>query len=120
MSRIAVSTTGNDLTSPLDPRFGRTERFLIVDLETEEFEVVDNQMNKQAAQGAGVQSAQTVVDTGAEGVITGHCGPKAFRVLGAAEIQVYLTQAETVEEALKLYKTGALQPTTNADVEGHW
>jgi len=120
MSRIAFTATGEDLSSRLDPRFGRAERFLIYDLDTGDHEVVDNVMNKQAAQGAGVQSAQTVVDAGVEGVVTGHCGPKAFRVLEAAEIQIYLTDAETVEEALNRFKAGTLEATSRADVEGHW
>ena len=120
MSRIALTTSGEDLSAPLDPRFGRTARFLIYDLETEAFELLDNEMNKQAAQGAGIQAAQTVVDAGVQGVITGHCGPKAFRVLEAAEIQVYLTDAETVADAIGQLKDGDLKPTSAADVEGHW
>ena len=39
-------------------------------------------------QGAGIQAAQTVIGRGAEALITGFCGPKAFRVLTAAKVQV--------------------------------
>ena len=118
--KVAISTSGNTLDSPLDGRFGRAPRFLVYDVETESFELVDNTQNLNAAQGAGIQAAQTVAGTDAEALITGHCGPKAFRVLGEAEIAVYLTDVATVREALDKLLAGELVATGGADVEGHW
>ncbi|MDD4357349.1 MAG: NifB/NifX family molybdenum-iron cluster-binding protein [Smithellaceae bacterium] len=118
--KIALTTSGNDLNSPLDTRFGRAPKFLIYDLETKTFEVVDNDQNLNAAQGAGIQSAQNISQQGVKALVTGHCGPKAFRVLQAADIKIYNTNAATVSEALELYAAGKLSESTNADVEGHW
>lgn len=118
--KIAFSTSGEDLSAPLDSRFGRASKFLIYDLEKGSFEVIDNSVNLNAAQGAGVQSAQVVLGTGAQAVVTGHCGPKAFRVFAAAAVKVYTSDAPTVAAALELYKTGKLSCATAADVEGHW
>lgn len=118
--KIAISTSGNDLNAPLDTRFGRAPKFLVYDLDSEAFEVVDNQQSMNAAQGAGIQSAETVVRSGAKGIVTGHCGPKAFRVLTAAGIKVYNTNAPTVAEALEQYRSGKLVEAKAADVEGHW
>ena len=118
--KIAFSTSGSDLNAPLDSRFGRAARFLVYDTETASFAVIDNQQNLNAAQGAGIQSAQTVAAGGAQALVTGHCGPKAFRVLAAAGIKVYTSDASTVAAALELYREGKLKESVAADVEGHW
>lgn len=118
--KIAFSTSGNDLTAPLDTRFGRAPKFLVFDTETESIVLVDNTQNLNAAQGAGIQSAQNVATSGADVLVSGHCGPKAFAVLDAAEINVYTSDAATVGDALKAYQAGTLKALTAADVDGHW
>ncbi|GAB6270705.1 MAG: NifB/NifX family molybdenum-iron cluster-binding protein [Smithella sp.] len=118
--KIAITTSGNDLNAPLDGRFGRAPMFLIYDSEAKTFEVVGNEQNLNAAQGAGIQSAQNIAHLGVKALITGHCGPKAFRVLAAAGIKIYNTSAATVNEALDLYLAGKLTEAASADVEGHW
>ena len=118
--KMAFTTSGEKLNSPLDSRFGRAPKLLVYDLDSETFEVVDNQQNLNAAQGAGIQSAETVARLGAKALVTGHCGPKAFRVLLAARIKIYNTDAHTVAEALEQYRTGKLTEAKSADVEGHW
>jgi predicted Fe-Mo cluster-binding NifX family protein len=118
--KIAFTTSGDDLSAALDPRFGRAPRFLIYTLEGGTFEIIANDQTMSAAQGAGIQSAETVLRSGAEALVTGHCGPKAFRVLSAAGIAVYNTEAETIAAALAAFKAGELKPADSADVEGHW
>ena len=56
--KVLVTTSGTDLNAPMDNRFGRARTFLVYDMDTETFDVVDNQQNLNAAQGAGVQAAQ--------------------------------------------------------------
>ena len=118
--KIAFSTSGDSLDAPLDSRFGRAPKFLVYDLDAESFEIVDNEQNLNAAQGAGIQSAQTVARTGASAIVTGHCGPKAFRVLKAASVKIFTVEARTVAAALALYREGSLTEADDADVEGHW
>ncbi len=118
--KVVLTTSGETLNAPLDPRFGRAQKFLVYDLDLNTFEVIDNQQNLNAAQGAGIQSAETVARTGAKGLISGHCGPKAFRVLTAAGIKIYTSNAATVAEALQQYRDGKLTEANSADVEGHW
>ena len=118
--KIAFTTSGDDLNAPLDDRFGRAPKFLIYDLESSAFELVDNKQNLNAAQGAGIQSAEAVARSGAKAIVTGHCGPKAFRVLSAAGIRIFNTSASTVAEALDLYRAGKLTEAKSADVEAHW
>lgn len=118
--KVAFSTSGNTLASPLEGRFGRAPAFLVYDLDAGTSEVIDNRQGQSAAQGAGIQAAQTVVRSGARGVVTGHCGPKAFRVLSAAGVKVFTTDAPTVAAALDRYRAGQLAELSAASVEGHW
>ena len=118
--KIAFTTSGKTLDAPLDSRFGRAPNFLVYDLDRETYEIVDNQQNFNAAQGAGIQSAQTVARLGVSCLVTGHCGPKAFQVLSAAKIEIYSSNAPSVSEALTAYKNGELEVVKSADVEGHW
>lgn len=118
--KIVITASGTTLDSPVDTRFGRAMHFVLVDTETLEVQARDNAQNLNAAQGAGIQAAQNVVNLGAEAVVSGHCGPKAFRVLKAAGIKVFTTQAATVREAVDLFKADKLVESGEADVEGHW
>lgn len=118
--KVAFTTSGSDFSAPLESRFGRAPKFLVYDLDSESFEVIDNQQNLNAAQGAGIQSAETVARAGAKALVSGHCGPNAFRVLVAAGIKIYNSDATTVAEALEQFRSGKLKEAGNADVEGHW
>jgi predicted Fe-Mo cluster-binding NifX family protein len=118
--KIAFTTSGDSLEAPLDSRFGRAPKFLVYDLDNGTFEIVDNEQNLNAAQGAGIQSAETVARMGVKAVVTGHCGPKAFRVLSAAGIRVLTCNAPKVGEALDQYLANNLIEAKDADVEGHW
>ena len=118
--KIAFSTSGEDLNAPLDARFGRAPKFLIYDMDTDTFTVIDNRKTMDTAQGAGIQSAETVARQGVRVLVTGHCGPKAFRVLVAAGIKVYTSDAPTLAAALEFYREGKLIESVEADVEGHW
>ena len=117
--KIAITAQGGSLDAKVDPRFGRAGYFVVVDPDTMKFEVVDNKQNVQAASGAGVQAAQTVADQGVKAVLTGNCGPKAFRTLGAADIEVFMGLDGTVKEAIATYKSGDLTPAGSANVEAH-
>lgn len=118
--KVVVTSQGETLESKVDPRFGRAKNFIIVDTESGDFECVDNAQNLNAAQGAGIQAAQNVANTDAEALVTGNCGPKAFKVLEASKIKVYVGADGTVAEAIEKFKNGELNEAENANVEGHW
>ncbi|MGD0728284.1 MAG: NifB/NifX family molybdenum-iron cluster-binding protein [Spirochaetia bacterium] len=118
--KIVVTAQGDTLSAPVDQRFGRAARFIVYDTETKKIEAVDNGQNLQAAQGAGIQAAETVSRLGAECLLTGHCGPKAFRALSAAGVRIYNGASGTVAEAIAAFEAGKLTAATGADVDGHW
>jgi predicted Fe-Mo cluster-binding NifX family protein len=116
--KIAISSSGKDLNSQVDPRFGRCAYFLIVDTDDMSFEVFDNESGALGG-GAGIQSAQFVASKGAKAVITGNCGPNAVSTLYAAAIQMFLGNTGTVKEVLDNFKNGDLTPAKTPNVPDH-
>jgi len=118
--KVAVTSQGRELSSSVDPRFGRAKYFIVVDTETGDVSAVDNSQNLNAVQGAGIQAGKNVVDLGVLAVITGHVGPKAFATLQAGNVAIYTGASGTVADAIEQFKTGKLKQSSTADVEGHW
>jgi predicted Fe-Mo cluster-binding NifX family protein len=117
--KIAVTSTGKTMDSQVDPRFGRAACFIIIDTETMDFSVIDNE-NVAASGGAGISSAKTVIDAGAQAVLTGNCGPNAERALSAAGIKLYTGLTGTVAEAVELFKGGGLTEAAGPNVQSHF
>jgi len=118
--RLAITSTGKELDSNLDPRFGRAAYFIVVDPETMAFEVVENSQNLNLPQGAGIQAGKTIVDNKVDALITGHCGPKAFKVLRSAGVKIVTGAGGTVADAIAQFNRGDLETSTEPDVDGHW
>jgi predicted Fe-Mo cluster-binding NifX family protein len=117
--KIAVTSTGKTLDSQVDPRFGRAACFIIIDTETMEFSVIDNE-SIAAGGGAGVSSAKAVIDAGTKAVLTGNCGPNAERTLSAGGIKLYTAVTGTVAEAVELFKKGQLTEAGGPNVQSHF
>ncbi|MBN2412921.1 NifB/NifX family molybdenum-iron cluster-binding protein [candidate division KSB1 bacterium] len=117
--KIAISTTGPTLDDQVEMRFGRCAYFVILDPQTMAFEAVENP-NIAAGGGAGIQSAQMMADKDVTVILTGNCGPNAFRTFGAAGIEVITGVSGTVREAVEQYKTGELKPTEAPNVQSHF
>jgi predicted Fe-Mo cluster-binding NifX family protein len=115
MMKIAVPAREGTLDSAVDPRFGRCAYFIIVDVETGEFEAVSNPA-VSAMGGAGVQAAQLVANKGVEAVIANNIGPNAFGTLSAGNIKVLCGASGTVKDVVEQVKKGELRevagPTT--------
>lgn len=118
--KIAVTSQGKDLDSQVDPRFGRAAYILIVDMVAEKVEVLDNSENVNAFKGAGIQAAARVGDSCVDVLLTGFCGPNAFRTLEAAGVMVANDVSGTVRDALEAFKKGEVSFAGSANVEGHW
>ena len=117
--KIAVSSTGKDLDSQIDPRFGRCAYFLIVETDDMSYEAFDNE-NIALGGGAGIQSAQFVAAKGVKAVVTGNCGPNAVNTLSAAGVELYVGENGTVKDAVQRYKNGELRSTTDPNVSDHY
>jgi len=118
--KIAVTSKGTDLDAQVDPRFGRAAYILVIDTDTLDVEALDNKENVNAFKGAGIQAASMVSDKGAEALLTGFCGPNAFKTLDAAKIKVANDVSGSVRDAVKAYIAGDVAFADQANVEGHW
>lgn len=118
--KIAVTSRGKELNSPVDPRFGRAAFILVVDTENLAVDVIDNSENVNAFKGAGIQAASQVSDKGAEVLLTGHCGPNAFKTLETAGVKVVNDIEGTVADVVTAFNDGRYVYAESADVDGHW
>ncbi len=117
--KIALSSTGKDLASDVDVRFGRAPYFILVDSETMNYEVIENP-NVQVGGGAGVGSAKIVVEKGAQVVISGNIGPNAFQVLESTGIEIISGVSGKIREVVEKYRKGELKRSEKADVNKHF
>jgi len=120
MMKIVISAKGDNLEAQVDPRFGRSSYFLLVNPESMEYEVLSNGQNVQAAQGAGIQAAALIARQRPRALLTGNCGPKAYHTLLAAGISVFLGVAGSVRDAVQEFRAGKLTPARGPNVTGHW
>jgi predicted Fe-Mo cluster-binding NifX family protein len=116
--KIVVTSTGENLDSKVDPRFGRAAFFFIGDPETMDFAAVANE--NVAGGAAGIGSARLVIDQGVEAILTGNCGPNAQRTLSTAGIKLYIGVTGTVAEAVELFRSGGLTAVDGPSVQSHF
>lgn len=117
--KVCVSAQGETLEDQVDPRFGRCAWFIIYDFDSGKAEAISNS-NVSSPSGAGISSAQQIIDSGAAVVLTGNVGPNAFGVLNAAGIKVMTgAQGITVKEALKKFAGDEFNPVQGPSVNGH-
>ena len=118
--KIAISVTEASADAQVDQRFGRAKSFAVYDTDSQEWSFLDNSVQLNAAQGAGIQTAEILARNGVQAVISGHCGPNAFRTLQAAGIKAYTGAEGTASEAVEAFSSGRLTAAESADVSGHW
>jgi len=107
--KICVSSSGEDLSSQIDPRFGRCEFFILVDVAEGEIKKVSAIENKNILQssGAGIAGASNLGDLGVDILVTGNVGPKAEDVLTQLGIQIIKTSG-IVNDAVKKVISGKI------------
>ena len=113
--RIAISSTGKDLESQVDVRFGRCSYFIIAEVEGKEIKSSESIENTSAAQmgGAGITAAQMVADKKVDAIITGNMGPRAFTVFQQLGIEIYQGTG-TVREVIEKFANNELKKIDEA------
>lgn len=116
--KICITSQGKELSSQVDPRFGRCAYFIIIDPESMEFEAIEN-AGTMAMGGAGVQSGQLMSSKGVQAVLTGNVGPNAFQTLQAGGIEIITGVSGKVDEAVEKYRDGQYKTQDSATVGSH-
>ena len=105
--KIALTLLKNDINGPIESSFGRAAYLAVYDDQTDKVVYLANTARYQQG-GAGVSSAQMVIDQNVEVAIIPQCGEKAYRALNAAHIQLYQATLATGKANLDAYKKGEL------------
>ena len=109
--KVAISATGDNLSSSVDRRFGRCPWLLFVDTESLKCEAVENR-SADAASGAGTACAQLALEKEVDAVISGQVGPNAYEVLRQAGVKIFVVSQDiSVREAIDRYKNNELRQT---------
>lgn len=111
--KIAVSSTGKEINSMLDPRFGRCNYFVIYDTDDEKIKFIENK-GQTSGGGAGIAAAQQIIDEQVNVAVTGNLGPNAFDIIKKSDIKVYNCGNIKVKAAIELFKEGKLEELTAA------
>ncbi len=53
-------------------------------------------------------------------LITGFCGPNAFKTLNAAGIKVANDASGSIKDVIQAFKDGQFTYADNANTDGHW
>ena len=107
--KIAIALEENSYSSQTDRRFGRAAYFILINTETNDYEIIENEA-KDEATGAGLKAVRTLVNLGVNEIIAGEIGPKAAVLINEFEIPVYkMGDFKTVDEILKNYRDNKLE-----------
>lgn len=111
--KIGISSTGNDINSALDIRFGRCSYFAIYDTDTNSAQFIQNPA-QSASGGAGTAAAQEMINNDVEAIITGNMGPNAFGVFKGSDIKVYKSASVPIGNAVQLLLDSKLEEISQA------
>ena len=101
--KILITSQGNNKDSLMSPKFGRCSYFYIYDIDSNVEEIIKNDA-ANAGGGAGIQSANFVIDNNIDVLITGNLGPNASEVLNESEIKILTAPIKSVSEIIEDYK----------------
>ncbi len=109
--KIVLTAKGEDWSCKMDERFGRAEIFVCYNEETNELSSISNIGVDTMEHGAGLQTAQKVLDLSPDVIITGNgAGNKALAILQKSNVKVYIGAGNmTLKEAYEAYKNNKLQ-----------
>ena len=115
--KIVITAEDNRMGSEVHQRFGTTPWLLLVDTRAGKVKAVPNDPDGPSRE-PGVRTACRVVALGANAVMTGACGPEAYRILRDADILVYSGIEGTAAEVQAWYTLGLLLPSGEPDPIG--
>jgi len=118
--KIAISSTGKDLESEVDARFGRCNYFLIVEIEEnkiKDFKAIENTAKSQQG-GAGIVAGEIVAKQKVDAIITVNLGPRAFSVFEQFKIKTYQGEGK-IKEVVQEFLDKKLKELTNATGPQH-
>lgn len=100
--KIFITAQSNDINSKMDSRFGRCRFFHIYDTETKKTQILENP-GFDARGGAGIQTANFILDNNADVLITGQLGPNASEIIKNSNVRVFISEEKNILEIIEDY-----------------
>ncbi|HYQ58361.1 MAG TPA: NifB/NifX family molybdenum-iron cluster-binding protein [Draconibacterium sp.] len=94
--KTIITSSGDNVDSKFDLRFGRAGWFCVYDKETQTTNFIENSF-KNSNGGAGTKSSEMAAELGATQIISGHFGPKAKDMLEKFHIQMIELHEEELD-----------------------
>ncbi|MHA1227744.1 MAG: NifB/NifX family molybdenum-iron cluster-binding protein [Candidatus Hodarchaeales archaeon] len=117
--KIGLPSNGEQLSDTLASTFGRCPYLIIYDSDSQK--IVNSFFNESqnAAGGAGIQTAQSLVNNHVEVVIAPQIGPNAWNVIKQAGIKTYIGFHGTIQGNIDKFLKGQLTEMTMASGSGY-
>ncbi len=112
--KIGIPSNGNDLSQAFATVFGRCSYFVIIDSNDQKIVTVIPNVAQNAAGGAGIQAAQSLVNQQVEIVIAPRMGPNAWNVLQGAGLKIFTGINGTLKQNIEAFLGGKLVEMTMA------
>jgi len=109
--KIVFTAKGDSWDSQMDPRFGRMELLVTYDEDTQTLQTATNSETESMEHGAGLQTAQKVLELKPDVIITGNgAGQKALAILQRSNVKMYVGAGDmTIQEAYEAFKADKLK-----------
>jgi len=105
--KIAIPVDDKSIKASIYLSFGRTHYFLMFNTDTKKSVFPDN--SAAASQGgAGIKAAQTIVDNKVSALLIPRCGENSAEVLKAANIKLYKTMNDSIQDNIEAFSNGKL------------
>lgn len=105
--KIAIPVSDKSTQATIFQSFGRAPYFMITDTETNERVFLDNTAADSQG-GAGIKAVQIIIDKNIDVLFTPRCGENAAEVLREANVKIYKTINESVEDNVNAFNLGQL------------
>jgi predicted Fe-Mo cluster-binding NifX family protein len=105
--KVAIPVEDKNMKSSISEHFGRTEYFLIYDMNSKEENFVKNTAANSSG-GAGIEAAQIVLDQRIDTLIVPRLGNNAGEVLKKENIKLFKNESNSIETTLKALEEGEL------------
>lgn len=106
--KIAIPAEKKSDDTKICISFGRTPYFLIFDTDTKEKSFLENTAATSQG-GAGIKAAQSIIDNGAKAVLTPRCGENAANVFKVANVKLYKTKNDSMDENIEAFLNDGLE-----------
>lgn len=109
--KLCVPTIGNGgLSEKVNDHFGSAPYFTLIDLDSNEVEIISNQ-NEHHTHGS-CHPTQALEGKNVEAVVCNGMGRRAIQILNMEGLKVYIAEGNTVQDVVGAYKNGQLSELT--------